>query len=283
LAEVMDRHTRLLENLARRQDNGNGQGKMAAFMRLHPPTFNSAEDDPLLVDDWLRTITNKLNVVRATDEEKVILASHQLVGAASEWWENYQDATNEPEAITWQEFMEKFRKYHIPEGIMEIKAEEFCSLRQGPMIINQYIRKFMKLARYAPEDVNSDKKKQKCFRRGLNASLREQMVNHIYPDFNTLMNRTILLEEGHVKGKGERKRRFLIQHARQQERTQRVRTNKTAPIWYQPTMQYRTSRPNTSQTISIYKNNNNNQPTNPRVPIIQHWRLVLDVDSQDIV
>jgi hypothetical protein len=42
---------------------------------------------------------------------------------------------------------------------MEIKAEEFCSLRQGLMIVNQYIRKFMKLARYAPKDANSDKKK----------------------------------------------------------------------------------------------------------------------------
>ena len=144
---------------------------MAAFMRLHPPTFNSAEDDPLSADNWLRTIIKKLNAVRATDEEKVILATHQLVGAAGEWWENHQDAANEPEAITWQEFMEKFCEYHIPEGIMEIKVEEFCSLRQGPMTVNQYIKKFMKLARYASKDVNSDKKKQKCFRRGLNASL----------------------------------------------------------------------------------------------------------------
>ena len=62
---------------------------MAAFMRLHPPTFNSAKDDPLLADDWLCTITKKLNAVRATDEEKVILATHQLVGAIGEWWENY--------------------------------------------------------------------------------------------------------------------------------------------------------------------------------------------------
>ena len=73
--------------------------------------------------------------------------------------ENYHDAANELEAITWQEFMEKFREYHIPEGIMEIKVEEFRSLRQGPMTIKQYIKKFTKLARYAPEDVNSDKKK----------------------------------------------------------------------------------------------------------------------------
>jgi len=111
---MMDRQTRLLENLARRQDNGNGQGKMAAFMRLHPPTFDSAKDDPLSVDDWLQTIIKKLNAVRATNEEKIVLATHQLVGAIGEWWENYQDAANEPEAITWQEFMEKFCEYHIP-------------------------------------------------------------------------------------------------------------------------------------------------------------------------
>jgi hypothetical protein len=52
----MDRQTRLMEALARRPENGNGQGKMAAFMRLHPPTFDNSEDDPLVADDWLRTI-----------------------------------------------------------------------------------------------------------------------------------------------------------------------------------------------------------------------------------
>ena len=62
---------------------------MAAFMRLHSPTFDSAEEDPLAADDWLRAITKKLNAVRATDEEKVNLAILQLVGVAGEWWENY--------------------------------------------------------------------------------------------------------------------------------------------------------------------------------------------------
>jgi lysophospholipase L1-like esterase len=99
----MDRQTRLMEALARRNDNGNGNGqgnKMAQFMRLRPPTFDSCEDDPLVADDWLRSITKKLNAIRATDEEKVLLATHQLVGATGEWWENYQDAVDEPEAIT---------------------------------------------------------------------------------------------------------------------------------------------------------------------------------------
>ena len=62
---------------------------MAAFMRLHPPTFDNVEEDPFSVDDWLCTITKKLNAVWATDEGKVILATHQLVGVAGEWWENF--------------------------------------------------------------------------------------------------------------------------------------------------------------------------------------------------
>ena len=78
----------------------------------------------------------------------------------------------------------------------------------------------MKLARYALDDVNTDKKKLRCFRTGLNAVLREQIITHIYPDFNTLTNRTILLEEERNKSEGERKRKFLIQHAHQEERTQ---------------------------------------------------------------
>ena len=94
----------------------------------------------------------------------------------------------------------------------------------------------MKLARYALDDVNTDKKKQRCFRKGLNVALRKLIITHIYPDFNTLMNRTILLEEERNRSEGERKRKFLIQRAHQQERTQRVHTNNTAPTRYQSTM-----------------------------------------------
>ena len=45
---------------------------MAAFMRLHPPTFDSVEEDPLSVDDWLHAITKKLSAVWAIDEERLI-------------------------------------------------------------------------------------------------------------------------------------------------------------------------------------------------------------------
>ena len=145
---------------------------------------------------------------------------------------------------------------------MEMKAEEFRYLWQGAMIVNQYIRKFMKLSRYAPEDVNTDKKKQRCFWRGLNLVLRTQIITHIYSDFNTLMNRTILLEEERSKMEGKRKSKFNLQRARQQERTQRVKTNNTTPTKYQSTMQYKSSGTNSQQTTSSYKNYNTQPKSN---------------------
>src|SRR6266540_2085316 len=175
LVAVMANQTRLMEAIAQgiQNNRGGGQGyqsKMGEFMRLRPATFDHTDEDPLVADDWLRAINKKLEAVNANDREKVVLASHQLTGAAGEWWDNYRDSTEDPTAITWVEFQEEFRKYHIPEGIMEMKADEFRSLRQGTMSVNQYIRKFMKLARYAPEDVNTDKKKQYRFRKGLTAT-----------------------------------------------------------------------------------------------------------------
>ena len=50
----------------------------------------------------------------------------------------------------------------------------------------------MELARYAPEEVNDDEKKQDMFKKGLNLELRNLLTPQIYPDFNSLMDKAIL-------------------------------------------------------------------------------------------
>ena len=50
---------------------------------------------------------------------------------------------------------------------MEMKAEEFRNLKQGPMSVIQYIRKFLKLSRYALDDINMDKKNKIVSKEGL--------------------------------------------------------------------------------------------------------------------
>jgi hypothetical protein len=43
---------------------------------------------------------------------------------------------------------------------MIVKKEEFLALKQVPMSVIEYRDRFMQLSRYAPQDVNTDAKRQ---------------------------------------------------------------------------------------------------------------------------
>ena len=80
---------------------------------------------------------------------------------------------------------------------MKRKADEFCVLQQGSMSVEEYTHhQFMELARYAPEEVNDDEKKQDMFKKGLNPELWTLLTPQIYLDFNTD-------EQGHSYRKGQ--------------------------------------------------------------------------------
>jgi hypothetical protein len=50
-------------------------------------------------DNWLRMIEKKLQVVQSCNRERVLFASHQLDGSASEWWDAYVNAHENPQNI----------------------------------------------------------------------------------------------------------------------------------------------------------------------------------------
>jgi hypothetical protein len=119
--------------------------------------------------------------------------------------------------------VEEFRRYHIPEATLKRKADEFHELRQGNMSVEEYTYQFIELARYAPEEVDKDSKKQEMFKKGLTPELRTLLTPQIYPDFNTLMNMAILTERARAEEKKENMRKFMEHKAKQQDRSQRPR------------------------------------------------------------
>ena len=76
-----------------------------------------------------------------------------------------------------------FRSYHIPIGVVELKPDEFQALKQGSMTVCEYHDMFTQLSRYAPEEVDNDAKKHKCFLKGLNDGFQLQLMTIVYPDF----------------------------------------------------------------------------------------------------
>jgi hypothetical protein len=105
----------------------------------------------------------ELHTAQCNDREKVLYGPCLLRGATQSWWEFYLTTHADPEAITWVEFRDNFRSYHVPEGLMIVRKEEFLALKQGPLFVSEYRDKFLHLSRYAPEDVNTDAKRQYCF------------------------------------------------------------------------------------------------------------------------
>jgi hypothetical protein len=180
--------------------------KHAEFMRGHPPVFAHSAD-PMDAEDWLHTVERELHTAQCDDREKVLYGPCLLRGAAQSWWESYIATHANPDIITWEEFRDNFRQYHVPAGLMTVKKEEFLALKQGPMSISEYRDRFLQLSHYAPEDVNTDAKRQYRFLRGLVDPLYYQLMNHTSSRFQHLMHRAIMTEKK-CKEMEDRKRKI---------------------------------------------------------------------------
>jgi hypothetical protein len=64
-----------------------------------------------------------------------------------------------------------FCSHHVPQGVIKHKMKEFQDLKQGSKMVSEYVTRFMQLSRYAPNDVDTDEKKQGCFLNGLDDGL----------------------------------------------------------------------------------------------------------------
>ena len=127
------------------------------FLAINPPRFSKARD-PLGADDWLAEIKKHFNANTVRPVDYVTFASFQLQGAAGSWYSTYKENKGDAE-ITWEDFVRDFRAAHIPSGLIERKREEFLALRQGDRSVQEYNLAFVRLARYAPEEVYIEAKR----------------------------------------------------------------------------------------------------------------------------
>jgi hypothetical protein len=58
------------------------------------------------------------------------------------WWETYQ-ITHPIDGLDWDTFREGFCNAHISSGIMNMKKDEFRSLKQGGRTLKEYMDDFL--------------------------------------------------------------------------------------------------------------------------------------------
>src|SRR3954465_7721489 len=198
--------TRLLEciaqNTSRQQDS---VVTIQDFILLNPPVFR-CPSEPLDANDWLRSLERKLETAHVAPGDRVLFAAYFLEGATLQWWENFLAMQLVGHVVTWKEFSDDFRGYHIPDQLMERKREEFCNLTQGKMSVQEYRSEFTHLARYAQEEVSTDAKKQGRFRKGLSPVLRHDLNLHEFVSFRDLVDKSFKAEYGNELYEESRKR-----------------------------------------------------------------------------
>jgi hypothetical protein len=175
-------------------------------------------------DDWLKTVEKKLQVIQCNNSEKVLFAAHQLVGPATDWWDAYVQAHEEPETINWQEFKNSFRSHHVPLGVMKLKKKENEDHKQGSMTVSEYVTRFTQLSYYAPDNVDTDKKKQDWFLNRLNDGLAYALDARDFINFQDMVDKALVLENR--RGIMEQKRK--MKHTGPQGSNMRIRVGSSS-------------------------------------------------------
>jgi hypothetical protein len=60
--------------------------------------------------------------------------------------------------------------------------------------VSEYVTHFMQLSRYAPNDVDTDEKKQECFLNGLDDGLAYALEACDFENFQTMVDKALVLK-----------------------------------------------------------------------------------------
>jgi hypothetical protein len=89
---------------------------------------------------------------------------------------------------------------------MKLKKKEFKDLKQGSMTVSEYVTRFTQLSHYAPDNVDTNEKKQDQFLNSLNDGLAYALEARDFVNFHDMVDKALV--HGNRRGIMERKRKM---------------------------------------------------------------------------
>ncbi|KAL0411739.1 UNVERIFIED_CONTAM: hypothetical protein Slati_3763600 [Sesamum latifolium] len=113
---------------------------------------------------------------------------------ALDWWETIPGSKNRPITLTWNDFLKEFADKYTPLVYRNRKKVEFLKLKQNELSVAGYELQFVRLSKYAPEEVSTDELRRDRFERGLRLEIREKIA--IKPQsYSALLEAALRAEE----------------------------------------------------------------------------------------
>ena len=91
------------------------------------------------------------------------------------------------ESITWEFFLDEFKKHYVGRIYLSNMRLEFHNLRQRQMSVTEYQTEFTRLSKYAPEILMSEEEKCRRFEDGLNDHIRAHVTAFFHEDFSKIV------------------------------------------------------------------------------------------------
>ncbi|XP_078180783.1 uncharacterized protein LOC144574648 [Carex rostrata] len=124
-------------------------------MRLNPPRFNGT-GEYAAAEEWLASVSAKLVLCRAPEQDMVELAEQQLEEGARFWWDGARRSyVGEEAKIPWEWFELQFTRRFLSNIQREALRRKFLDLKQSGRAVAEYNNEFLALSRYAI-DVQTD-------------------------------------------------------------------------------------------------------------------------------
>ncbi|XP_016681385.1 uncharacterized protein [Gossypium hirsutum] len=101
--------------------------------------------DPTIAKYWLEGFERILKQISCSDEEKLGCAVSLLDGEAHHWWNTVRRGTV-TNRLTWNYFLEAFKRKYMGEQYMEARKRESLDLIQGDLSMTNYETKFLQLS-----------------------------------------------------------------------------------------------------------------------------------------
>ncbi|XP_057950938.1 uncharacterized protein LOC131145766 [Malania oleifera] len=164
---------------------------------MNPPAFLGGVN-LVATENWMQEIEKTLTVLQRIDEQWVLYASYKLTDEAKRWWvatKLLEEQRPMPMDMTWSKFREIFFDRYFPATVKEAKVQEFLSLFQGSMTVQQYVVKFIEFSCFCPYIIPNEAKKARMFNRKLRRDIYRHVAVLKMQDFSELVDRVMVVEE----------------------------------------------------------------------------------------
>ncbi|KAL2246181.1 UNVERIFIED_CONTAM: Transposon Ty3-I Gag-Pol polyprotein [Sesamum indicum] len=190
-------------------DIGSGNDKNYEIVRRQGAKVFAATTDPAEVEEWLRNTESVLDRIECTSEQKLRYVVSLLEKDALDWWETVPGSRNRPATLIWSDFLKEFADKYTPPVYRNRKKVEFLELKQNDLSVAEYELQFVRLSKYAPQEVSTDELRRDRFERGLRLEIREKIA--IKPSsYGALLEAALRAEETSIeRSSTEAKRKKL--------------------------------------------------------------------------